>query len=381
MLNSRALSALAALSLFLVSMTAAEAMSPVCRKATDHLIAGIHSASSSPRKSSAITDDLIHSLLHNSPVVSLAKPLVRLPSYSAVAFIDQAKRMRSAFTPSQELLDAFESQNGNLEITRIPGAALFAGNSIGGTASCNSTVFFKVEAGHTRLVDGPAGWENDPGGSCGLTRAFASIKGTSFVIDDDSNLGPDLVSSLTLTPHVDGKWMEPCTVRVSFAPVFDTRKTVNDWQNLNKWEPNACEKDTCEGLQRGALSLVRQTQSDPGHVERRLLAMMTAARRAEYRRLKGSADRPEALNANDDENEARQSKIKPAELRDDHPLLLPMVVNRRVYLASVGHFTIGWRVFSDWKVAVDAGEGDKPNEIARFAIGMTKGRIVAATGK
>jgi hypothetical protein len=97
--------------------------------------------------------------------------------------------------------------------------------------------------------------------------------------------------------------------------------------------------------------------------------------------LKAAADKPEALNANDDEEDARQSKIKPAELRDDHPLLLPVVVNRRVYLASVGHFTIGWRVYADWKVAVDAGDADKTSEIARFAVGMAKGRIVAATGK
>jgi hypothetical protein len=38
-------------------------------------------------------------------------------------------------------------------------------------------------------------------------------------------------------------------------------------------------------------------------------------------------------------------------------------------------------VYADWKVAVDAGDADKTSEIARFAVGMAKGRIVAATGK
>jgi hypothetical protein len=381
MLNARALSAAAALPLFLASMNTAQAMSPVCRKATGHLMALIHSASSSPRKAAAIADDLIHPLLHNSLAVSLAKPLVKLPSYSAAAFIDQSKRMPRAFTPSQPLLDAFESLNGNLEITRIPGVMMFAGNSIGGTASCNSTIFFKVENGIALPVDGPADWQNDPGGSCGLTRVFASIEGTSFVVDDDSNVGPNLTSSLTLTPWVDGKWIEPCTVQVSFAAAFDMRKTINDWKSLDKWENNACEKDECEGLQRAALDLVRQTQSDPDRVERRLLAKMTAAQRAEYRRLKSAADRPEAMNANGEDNEARRSSIKPADLRDDHPLLLPMVVKGRVYLASVGHFTIGWRVYADWKVSVDAGDADKSKEIARFAIGMAKGWILAAAAK
>jgi hypothetical protein len=58
-----------------------------------------------------------------------------------------------------------------------------------------------------------------------------------------------------------------------------------------------------------------------------------------------------------------------------------MVVARRVFLATVGHFTIGWRVFSDWKVTVETGEADKTSEIARFAIGMTKGPIASATVK
>jgi hypothetical protein len=52
-----------------------------------------------------------------------------------------------------------------------------------------------------------------------------------------------------------------------------------------------------------------------------------------------------------------------------------------VFLASVGHFTIGWRVFADWKVAVEAGEADKTREIARFAIGMTQGQIAGVSVK
>jgi hypothetical protein len=58
-----------------------------------------------------------------------------------------------------------------------------------------------------------------------------------------------------------------------------------------------------------------------------------------------------------------------------------MVFDGRVFLATVGHFTIGWRVFSDWKVSVETGEADHTREIARFAIGMTQGPIISATVK
>jgi hypothetical protein len=60
---------------------------------------------------------------------------------------------------------------------------------------------------------------------------------------------------------------------------------------------------------------------------------------------------------------------------------LPMVADNRVLLASVGHFTIGWRVFADWKVTVEAAEADKTREIARFAIGMTQGPLAGVSVK
>src|SRR5260370_14040041 len=68
-------------------------------------------------------------------------------------------------------------------------------------------------------------------------------------------------------------------------------------------------------------------------------------------------------------------------MTDQSPLLVPMIVDNRVFLATVGHFTIGWRAFSDWKVTVETGEADKTREIARFAIGMTKGPIASVTVK
>jgi hypothetical protein len=64
-----------------------------------------------------------------------------------------------------------------------------------------------------------------------------------------------------------------------------------------------------------------------------------------------------------------------ANLTETNPLLLPMVIDDRVFLASVGHLAIGWRVFADWKVTVETFEANKVREIARFAIGMTQGPI------
>jgi hypothetical protein len=126
--------------------------------------------------------------------------------------------------------------------------------------------------------------------------------------------------------------------------------------------------------------LVRQTQQDRAGVESHLLAALTGSQRDEYQRLKRVADRPDPDDAQADGDAAPKPKTAAA-LTDTSPLLLPMTVDGRVFLASVGHFTIGWRVFADWKVAVEAGEADKTREIARFAVGMTQGPIASVTVK
>jgi hypothetical protein len=173
--------------------------------------------------------------------------------------------------------------------------------------------------------------------------------------------------------------MEPCEANFVFTPRFDPRNTLNDWASLDNWDANKCRTD-CEGFGRASLELVRLTQLDPVGVEAHLLAAMSQPQREEYRRLKRISDRPDAADVPTGGDDAERP-AGAAGLTDKTPLVLPMVVDNRVFLATVGHFTIGWRVFSDWKVTVETGEADKTSEIARFAVGMTKGPIASATVK
>ncbi len=298
----------------------------------------------------------------------------KLASYSRQAFARQALRQQHPFTPSRVLWNALDDTERELTVSDLPGTNLLAANSIGGTANCNATVFFSVSGGRARVVSGPKDWENDVGGSCGLTRSFASVDRVPVIIDDNLDQGPSLTSSLTLTPRGDGRWLDACKADFVFAPHFDPKKTLNDWASLNHWDRNDCGAGGCEEFQRAALSVVKQAQQDRAGVENHLLAMMTAAQRDEYQRLKRLAGGPDEQAGGDD----AQNPKTAADLTDQRPLRLPIVVNDRVFLASVGHFTIGWRVFSDWKVSLEAGEADQTREIARFAIGMTKGPIVSA---
>jgi hypothetical protein len=353
-----------------------------CTGAAQHLVTLIKSHwPSSDANTPGATGDMIGTFLHKSPsgfTPGIAR--FKLKAYSRAAFIKQAGRFQRPFTPPLELLKALDEVREELVVFDLPGSNLLAANSIGGTAGCNSTVFFSVSQGRARLVPGPLSWQNDIGGSCGLTRSFASVDGLPVVIDDDLDAGPRLASTLTLMPRGGGKWLDPCKASFVFAPHFDPAKTLNDWASLDNWENNECGSGGCEGFQRAALNLVRQTQQDRVGVEDHLLAAMTGPQREEYQRLKRVADRPDPDDAQADGDDAPKHKTAAA-LTDTSPLLLPMVVDEHVFLASVGHFTIGWRVFSDWKVAVETGEGDKTREIARFAIGMTQGPIISVSVK
>jgi hypothetical protein len=361
--------------------TSTHAAAGSCKGAARHLVTLVRDNWPSNQNTAAATGDMIGTFLHK-PHAGFVSGVTRfrLATYSRQAFIKQAARPPGSFTPSRDLLKALDDVQGELTVSALPGTNLLAANSIGGTANCNSTVFFSVNHGSTHLVPPPESWEDDAGGACGLTRSFASVDGIAVVIDDNLDSGPNLASSLTLTPWDHGKWRDPCRADFVFAPHFDTGKTLNDWASLNNWETNDCGSDGCDGFRRAALNLVEGTQADRAGVESHLLAAMTVAQREEYQRLKRVADRPDAADAPTDGDENEHPKTA-AGLTDTMPLLLPMLVGNRVFLASVGHFTVGWRVFSDWKVTVDAAEADKTREIARFAVGMTQGAIVSAVIK
>ena len=330
--------------------------------------------------------DMVGTVLNKSAAgVRTGKTRFKLKAYSDQAFINETKRLRPPLTPSSELLKAFVGNDEAVTVSDLPGSDLFAANTVGGTAHCNSTVFFDATRARARLVPNPESWENDIGGSCGQTRSFASVDGLSVVIDDDLNAGPSLASTLVLTPWSAGKWQEPCAAGFVFSPRFDPAKTFNDWASLNKWEPNNCGSTGSAALQRSALDLVRQTQEDRAGVEAKRLAMLSEPQREEYQRLKRIlAARPAPDNAPTDDKASNPETPKieaAAALTDTHPLLLPIIVDDHVFLASLGHFTIGWRVFADWQVVVATAAGDKAHEIARFAIGMTPGPIASATVK
>ncbi|HEY0748281.1 MAG TPA: hypothetical protein VGD63_16380 [Steroidobacteraceae bacterium] len=65
----------------------------------------------------------------------------------------------------------------------------------------------------------------------------------------------------------------------------------------------------------------------------------------------------------------------PDDFQQDHPLRIPYVFKAHVFLASVDHINIGWRVFDDWSAKFEDLKDGIVSQRAAFAVGMTPGKV------
>ena len=101
------------------------------------------------------------------------------------------------------------------------------------------------------------------------------------------------------------------------------------------------------------------------------MAKLTPAQAAEFHEIVAHLD-PISVDSNANIED-------PANITDVIPLRLPYVHEGRVYMASLGHFTIGWRYFADWSVKFAKLENDKLVQQAAFPVGMGKGQLEGIT--
>lgn len=249
-------------------------------------------------------------------------------------------------------------------IDRLPNTGFYAASSIEGTAHCYDSTYYEVKQGRVELAAGPGNWNDDDGAGCGVSRAFGTIGAMPVAFEEDYDYSPSMTSSLSISGWTNGRFGPSCTISFRFAPRFAAQGTYNAWQQ-------SCAAANCDALRNAALGLVETVQAGPRDAVTGLLNKLTPAQKAAFLRMASDAHiKPPETSVADT-----------AELTDTAPLALPLVVDNRLYLALAGHFTIGWRTFSDWSVKIDQRKGKELGEVAAFAIGMTKGRLKSADVK
>ncbi|MGA3303175.1 MAG: hypothetical protein ABSC72_07780 [Methylovirgula sp.] len=260
-----------------------------------------------------------------------------------------------------ELQDALDKAD---FLDQLPGTNFYAAGSIQGTASCYDTTPFVVTGAQAKPATLPPNWMGDDVGSgCGVFRMFGKVETIPVAFEENYDYSPALTSTLTASAWAKDHFDPACTASFTFEPRFSPRDTYNDWDQ-------SCTAANCDDLRQSALTLVEAVQSDPVLAQKQLLDKLTDAQRADFEAMEKLAQASEPDKIDD-----------PAQLLDSSALALPLVVGGQLYLAHVGHFTIGWRNYSDWSVKLDMRKGDEIRPVAEIAIGMTKGKLKDASVK
>lgn len=293
----------------------------------------------------------------------LAKPVARFSGKPAAKAAAWAKGAHLTLSPQvrEEIGKLGEEE---IRIDRLPGSDYYAASTIGGTLGCYADTYFSAaKNGAAQVAKAPEAWDDEAGAGCGVSRSFASLDKTALAVQDEFSNTPGLSAALTVTPWLQQQFAEACSITIDYAPRFDAHGTYNKWDEK-------CEGADCEGLRQGALALAEAVQNGPSQAQEARTTALTPAQRKDFDAMneaagvEGASDVPPA-----DETDPA------AALTETAPLRLPLVHEGKLYLASAGHFAIGWRIFSDWSVKLQVLEGGKLQDKAIFAIGMTKGEI------
>ncbi len=297
--------------------------------------------------------------------VTRAAPAAEFEAFSPKRLADWAKKAKPPFALSPEVtkaLGALGDGKGRLE--RPPGTEFFMASSVQGTAHCLVGVYFETHSGKAIAAKPPESFSGGEEEGCGVARAFGSIDGVPAAFEEDYDFGPSMQSSLSLTRWDKDRFAGSCRVRFTFAPRFDAHRTLNAWEQ-------SCAGPDCEALQQKALALVEAVEKDPLAAQKQ--AHEIALAEAEQLNSGRLVRRVET------ETEAPPQRVdnprNPASYTDQTPLTVPLLHAGKLYQASIGHFTIGWRIFGDWSVKLApavAGEGEEMS----FAIGMGRGKLI-----
>ena len=133
-------------------------------------------------------------------------------------------------------------------------------------------------------------------------------------------------------------------------------------------------------LRDAALTQLQAFQPDPQAAQAKALAALSSDQHAEFDKLKRTW-KPDGDSTDDADNPSAQASDSPADALDTKAVALPLQADGKLYLAAIGHRTIGWRVFGDYEVDVYALKEGALDQVNTFLVGMARGKLLKATAK
>lgn len=284
--------------------------------------------------------------------VALVEPVARFEDKGVAKLQEWAGKQTPPAQMPKALTDKISGTTSDgVTLEQAPGANYYAASVTAGTASCITSATFTLANGAATPAPPPPSWA---GSACGVSRGFLRMNETTFAYRDDTSFGPDLSARLSLAPWTGAGFGKACTIRFDYAPGFSTEHLLNDWETK-------CDDRRCPTLKRVAIDLVKDAKKDWKGLSARALARLSPTDRARF--------------SKDDLESKRESKDAPT---DNDPIVALTMIDGAPYRVEIGHFTIGWRVFGDWKVSFAEPDG---KDIGSFGVGMGRGALTRTSVK
>ncbi len=257
----------------------------------------------------------------------------------------------------------FDEPNGLLE--RISNTNYYSISQSEGSAHCIAAVYFTVSNGRAQTVRAPPGFaDSNEESSCGVARKYGLIDHLPAYFEEQYISGPDLRSTLTVGTREKGGFVGPCHLTFHFSPIFSPIKPWHNWRET-------CNRNDCDSLRRDAFKLAEAVQSNPRKARSDALSFLTSAQRSEYTAAEAIAAQENPTT----DDPAIPVGPDPSGFIDENLFHLPYIRDHQVYVASLGHFAIGWRHLSDWHVTFSQLDKGELIERASFAVGMETGKL------
>jgi uncharacterized protein len=250
-------------------------------------------------------------------------------------------------------------------LERIPNTNYYSISNSQGSAHCIAAVYFTVTNGRAQTVPAPPGFaDSNEESSCGVARKYGLIDHLPAYFEEQYISGPDLRSTLTVGTREKGGFVGPCHLTFHFSPIFSPIKPWYNWRET-------CNHNDCDTLRRDAFKLAEAVQSNPRRARSDALSLLTTAQQSEYMAAEAIAAQESPVT----DDPANPVGPDPSGFIDENLFHLPYIRDHQVYVASLGHFAIGWRHLSDWHVTFSQLDKGELVERASFAVGMETGKL------
>lgn len=352
--------------------TTPEADKALCQRFVERYRSALAARANDPNEPNAPLNQTPFGFLANTPNsgVMRAPASSPLPETTPKALDqwgrDQTPPVRLSAKVKRDILNL--GSTSILTIDQAPQTNFYVASQVQGTAHCVYASAFAVKNGVAGSVANPF-VSDRPGDFCGVDQYFGSIDGrTVAVMDDESPFEPSLAARLIFKSWNKNAFGPACSISFDYDPAFV------DMAGGPAQEPDQkCESTACVGLKPLVHALVEAVQRDPLAARGDAIGRLDAAQRATFGTMEKLAQARRAGVP------APEAPTNPASYLDQNPLQLPIVHEGDVYLASVGHYTIGWRVYPDWSVKLEKLDHNQLKTIGTASVAMRRGGLRTTT--